>query len=134
MPNLLLLALLPLGTVLAEIPIKGGCVLGQSQAVHGLSPADAEAHIREYARLYVKSYSSYKREERDVRRKTSDYLELEGWTQADVVGFTHEQRELLYISVASELAVGKIDSSELPGYVVAIEGKIDEIEVELGCE
>ena len=61
-------------------------------------------------------------------------MELDKWTQDDVVGFTLEQRRLLLISIAGELAVGKIDSSELPGYIIAIDRKIDEIEVELGCE
>ena len=117
----------------ADVPIKDDCVLGQSQLIHGLSPADAEARIKQYARLYVENYSSYKRGERDTRRQMNGYLGLDVWTQDDIVGFTRQQRELLFISIAGELAVGKIDTSELPGYVVAIERKIHEIEVELGC-
>lgn len=117
----------------ADIPIRGGCVLGESQLAHGLSAADAEARIIQYARQYVQSFASYNNQKRDARRKASDYLELKAWTQDDVTGFTRQQRELLYISVAGELATGKIDTSELPGYVAAIDAKIREIEVELGC-
>ena len=128
-PLTLLLAL-PAG---ADIPIKDGCTQGASQLAHGLSATAAEARIREYARLYVGSYSSYNRQKSDIRRKTNRYLELDEWTQSDIIGFTGQQRELLYISVAGELAVGRIDTSELPGYVVAIDRKIHDIEVELGC-
>ena len=118
----------------AEIQIKGGCVLGRSQSAHGLSAANAETRIRQYARRYVESFSSFNREKRDIRRRANAYMELDKWTQDDVVGFTLEQRRLLLISISAELAVGKIDSSELPGYIIAIDRKIDEIEVELGCE
>lgn len=118
----------------ADIPVKGGCVLGESQLAHGLSAKEAQSRIIQYARLYVQSYASYNREKSDARRRASDYLELDGWTQADIIGFTRRQRELLYISVGGELAVGKLDSSELPGYVAAIDQKIQDIEVELGCQ
>jgi len=118
----------------ADIPIEGGCVLGESQLVHGVPASEAQARIVGYARLYVQSYASYNREKSDARRKASAYLELKAWTQDDIIGFTRRQRELLYISVGGELATGKIDSSELPGYVAAIDQKIQDIEVELGCE
>jgi len=118
----------------ADIPVEGGCVLGESQLAHGLPAGEAQARIVSYARLYVQSYASYNREKSDARRKASDYLELKEWTQADIVGFTRRQRELLYISVGGELATGKIDASELPGYIAAIDQKIQDIEVELGCQ
>lgn len=118
----------------ADIPIEGGCVLGESQLAHGLPAGEAQVRIVSYARLYVQSYASYNREKSDARRKASDYLELKEWTQADIVGFTRRQRELLYISVGGELATGKIDASELPGYIAAIDQKIQDIEVELGCQ
>ncbi|NND37843.1 MAG: hypothetical protein HKN81_11995 [Gammaproteobacteria bacterium] len=118
----------------AEIPIKGGCVVGESQVVHGLPAAEAQARIIQYARQYVQSYASYNNQKRSARRKASDYLELKAWTQEDIVGFTRRQRELLYISVAGELATGRIDTSALPGYVAAIDQKIQDIEIELGCE
>jgi len=117
----------------AGIPIDGGCVLGESQAAHGLSTADAQERIKQYARLYVQSYRSYNRQKSDTRRQANDYMELDGWTQNEIIGFTRLQRELLYISVGGDVAVGKIDTDELPGYVVAIDRKIQEIEVELGC-
>jgi len=131
---LFLLAALPGLVTGADIPVKGGCVLGESQLAHGLSATEAQARMIHYARLYVQSYASYNREKSDARRKASDYLELDGWTQADIIGFTRRQRELLFISVGGELATGKIDSSELPGYVAAIDQKIQDIEVELGCQ
>jgi hypothetical protein len=118
----------------ADIPVDGGCALGESQLAHGLSAADSETRIKQYARLYVQSYRSYNRQKSDTRRQANDYMELDAWTQNEIIGFTRLQRELLYISVGGELAVGKIDSSELPGYVAAIDQKIREIEVELGCQ
>jgi hypothetical protein len=130
----ILLLLIPLTSFAADIPIKGGCVLGESQIAHGLSEADAQQAMIKYARLYVQNYKSYVDQKRDVRRSASDFLELKGWTQQDIIGFTRQQRELLYISVAGELAVGKVSTDELPGYVAAIDDKIREIEVELGCD
>ena len=50
-----------------------------------------------------------------------------------MIGFTREQRELLYIAIGGELAQGKIDASSLPGYVNAIDRKMFELEAELGC-
>lgn len=131
---LLLLLFMPVLAAGADIPIKGGCVLGESQLAHGMSGTDAQARIIQYARRYVQSYASYNDQKRDIRRKASDYLELKAWTQKDIIGFTRQQRELLYISVAGELATGKIDMSELSGYVAAIDQKINDIEVELGCD
>lgn len=125
--------LLPGVVFAADIPIKGGCVVGESQVAHGLPAAEAQARIIQYARQYVQSYASYNNQKRDTRRKASDYLELKAWTQEDIVGFTRRQRELLYISVAGELATGRIDTSALPGYVAAIDQKIQDIEIELGC-
>ena len=98
-----------------------------------ISAADAEGRIRSYARRYIESYSGYKRHERDIRRKAYSYMELKGWTQEDVIGFTREQRELLYIAIGGELAQGKIDADVLPGYANAIERKMFELEAELGC-
>ena len=116
-----------------QIPIEGVCTVGASQQAHAVSAADAEGRIRAYARRYIESYSGYKRHERDVRRKAYSYMELNGWSQNDVIGFTREQRELLYIAIGGELAQGKIDASALPGYVNAIERKMVELETELGC-
>jgi hypothetical protein len=118
----------------AAIPVKGGCVVGKSQEIHGLSAADAEARIRGYARLYVENYMGFKGAERDSRSKSYSYMELKYWKQEDILGFTREQRELLYISVGGELGAGKISAADLPGYVEAINRKIIDIELELGCE
>jgi hypothetical protein len=128
------LLLIPLTAWAADIPIKGGCVLGESQLAHGVSSDEAQQTMITYARLYVQNYKSYIDQKRDVRRKASDFMELKGWTQHDIIGFTRQQRELLYISVAGELAVGKVSVDELPGYVTAIDDKIREIEEELGCD
>jgi hypothetical protein len=130
---MLIAGLLLLSAAFGQIPIDGGCTVGASQQAHAVSAADAEARIRGYARRYIESYSGYKRHERDIRRKAYSYMELKGWSQDDVIGFTREQRELLYIAIGGELAQGKIDSSAVPGYVNAIERKMAELEVELGC-
>lgn len=130
---LLLWSLLPLTVSATDIPVKGGCSLGQSHAVHGLPPAEATAKIRQYARLYVESYTAFKSEERRRFKLSRNYMELRQWTQEDVVGFTAEQRELLYISVGGELGLGKISIEQLPGYIEAIDRKISDIEIELGC-
>jgi hypothetical protein len=60
-------------------------------------------------------------------------MEIKEWTQADVLGFTFDQRELLYISVGGELGLGRIDVTDLPGYVQSIERKIYDLEIEMGC-
>lgn len=109
-------------------------MLGESQLAHGLSPPDAESRIRHYARLYVKKYASYKNYERSQRKKTYAYMEMDEWTQAEVIGFTREQREFMYISVGGELATGRVTEAQLEGYAAAIERKLYEIELELGCE
>jgi len=130
----LVASLLWVNFAVAQIPIKGGCTVGASQQAHGISAAEAQERIKNYARRYVESYSTYKRYERDSRRKAYSYMELDHWTQDEVIGFTRDQRELLYISVGSELAQGMIDGSEIPGYVNAVEKKVFELEMELGCE
>ena len=117
----------------ADIPIKGGCIIGESQVAHGMAPAEAQQRIIDYAREYVQNYSAYSNNKIETRRQTADFLERKKWTQEDVVGFTRKQRELLYISIAGELATGKIDRGDLPAYVEAIDRKIREIEVDLGC-
>jgi hypothetical protein len=127
-------ALLVTAAIAENPPVEGGCTLGESQLVHGLSPADAEARIRHYARMYVKKFTSYKNYERSQRQKTYAYMELDEWTRKEVIGFTREQREFMYISVGGELATGRVTESQLPGYAAAIERKLYEIEVELGCE
>jgi len=130
----LIASILWLNSAIAQIPIKGGCTVGASEQAHGISAAEAEARIKNYARRYIESYSTYKRNEREMRRKAYSYMELDHWTQDEVIGFTRDQRELLYISVGSELAQGMIDGSEIPGYVNAVEKKVFELEMELGCE
>jgi hypothetical protein len=115
-------------------PVEGGCMLGESQLAHGLSPADAELRIRRYARMYVKKFASYKNYERSQRKRTYAYMEMDEWTQAEVIGFTREQREFMYISVGGELATGRVTGEQLPGYASAIERKLYEIELELGCD
>jgi hypothetical protein len=130
----LLFAAWPPSAVAAEIPVDGGCVIGASEQAHGLSTEEASARIVQYARRYVQNYASWNRTKIDARRRASDYLELKKWTQDDVVGFTRYQRELLYIRVAGELATGRIDTGDLPGYVAAIDNQILDIEIELGCD
>jgi hypothetical protein len=131
---ILLSGLLLVAQASAEIPVKGGCEVGKSQEMHGLSTADAEARIRSYARLYVENYMAFKGAERDRRSKSYDYMGLKYWKQEDIIGFTREQRELLYISIGGELGAGKISAADLPDYVEAIARKIIDIELELGCE
>jgi len=132
----LLIVLILVSTIssAADIPIKGGCELGRSEAEHGLSLAEAEARIKQYAQLYVESYATFKGEERRRFSQSRSYMEQKKWSQDDVIGFTREQRELLYISVGGELGLGKIDVKDLPGYVNAIDRKIVDIEIELGCD
>ena len=129
----LVLAVCTSTAMAADIPIKDGCVVGMSQAAHGLSAAAAERRIRDYANLYNRDYSNYKGQERAARSQAYSFMELKAWTQNEVTAFTRQQRELLYISVGGELALGRIDTSALPGYVAAIEQKITDLEVELGC-
>lgn len=131
---ILLLGLLFATSASANPPVKGGCMLGGSQAAHGLSVAEAEARIKRYARLYLDNYTSYKNQQRVQQKKAYSYLELDRWTQDDVIGFTREQREFMYISIGAELAAGKVHTSQLAGYAAAIDQKIFDIEVELDCD
>jgi len=120
--------------VAAEIPVKGGCVIGHGRTPGSPGADDAIKTMRSYAALYRNSYRTYKGEERRVRRAMSDLLELKHWTQSEVLQFGIHQRELLYIGVAADLAIGRVSDSELPAYAASIERKIIEIETELGCE
>ncbi|MCP4001939.1 MAG: hypothetical protein GY727_13605 [Gammaproteobacteria bacterium] len=131
---MLLFGLLFTATAFSNPPVEGGCVLGESQIVHGLSSEEAQARIRKYARLYVQNYASYKSQERAQGQKAYKYMELEEWTQKEVVGFTREQREFMYMSIGAELATGRVSTNQLPGYAAAIERKLFDIEVELDCE
>ena len=115
-------------------PIKGGCLLGESQREHGLPPQNAEAVIRSYARMYVRDYTGYRREERERRSAAYVYLEKKKWTQEEVIGYTREQREYMYISIGGELAAGRIEADQIPGYVRAVDRQILDMEIELGCE
>ena len=51
-------------TASADIPVKGGCVIGTGQPPATENPV---AKIVDYARLYRDSYMSFKNEERRVR-------------------------------------------------------------------
>ena len=64
-----------------------------------------------------------------VQEDGKSFVEIE----EEVLGFIYQQRELLYISVGGELALGRIDTDALPGYVAAIEQKVTDLEIELGC-
>lgn len=124
------LALLVVGaSSLADIPVKGGCVIGMGQPPVK-NPVDL---IIDYAQLYRSSYGRFKAEERRVRSVISDLLEAKYWTQDQVTRFAIQQRELLYIGIASDLAVGRVDRGELPAYVESVDEKIREIELQLGC-
>ena len=128
---ILLLAATAAFTVRGDIPVKGGCVMGTGQPLPSENPI---AKIVDYARLYRESYMQYKNEERRVRDEISDLMAAKYWTQAEVTGFTIQQRELLYIGVASDLAIGRISQEQLPAYVDSIDRKIIDIELELGCQ
>lgn len=121
-------------TAFADEHIKGGCVIGESAIAHGRSDADAITDIRSYAKLYVNNFQKYRKTERNVRVAINELLELEQWTQADIVTFTKQQRELLYMSVGGQLATGRITTDELPEYARTIHQRITDIEVELGCD
>jgi hypothetical protein len=60
------LALVALATNAESPPVKGGCMLGESQRAHGFSQADAIERMKGYARLYVKDYGSFRREEKSA--------------------------------------------------------------------
>ena len=114
--------------------IKGTCVIGESAMTHGRSDSQAVADIRSYAQMYVSNFQKYRNSERSVRAAINELLELEQWTQADIVVFTKQQRSLLYLSVGKQLATGRITADELPGYARTIRERITDIEVELGCD
>jgi len=118
----------------ADERIKGGCVIGESAMTHGRSDSQAVADIRSYAQMYVSNFQKYRNTERSVRAAINELLELEQWTQADIVVFTKQQRSLLYLSVGKQLATGRITADELPGYARTIRERITDIEVELGCD
>ena len=114
--------------------ILGGCTIGASDAAHGLSDSQAVAEIRQYANLYVSNFQKFRKTERAMRKDINKLIELEQWTQADIVSFTKQQRELLYLSIGMEVANGRITVDELPKYARTIRQKITDIEIELGCD
>ncbi len=118
----------------ADEHIKGGCVIGESAIAHGRPDSQAEADIRRYAHLYVSNFQKFRKNERSVRAAINELLELEQWTQADIIEFTRQQRELLYLSVGMQLATGRITTDELPEFARTIRQKITDIEVGLGCD
>jgi len=128
------LTLLALATNAESPPVKGGCLLGESQRAHGLSQADAIERMKSYARLYVKDYSSFRTEERRSKTGAYEYLKLKKWKQAEVISFTGEQRKFMYITVGGELAAGRATIEQLPGYAASIDQQIFDLELELGCE
>jgi hypothetical protein len=128
------LALAALATNAENPPVKGGCLLGESQRAHGLSQADAIERMKSYARLYVKDYGSFRRAERRSKTSAYEYLKLKKWKQAEVIGFTGEQRKFMYITVGGELAAGRATVEQLPGYAASIDQQIFNLELELGCE
>jgi len=121
-------------TVLGNEHIKGGCVIGESAIEHGRTDSEAVADMQRYAQQYVSSFQKFRKAERSLRAAISELLELEQWTQADIVAFTKQQRELLYLSVGMQLATGRVTADELPEYARTIRQKITDIEVELGCD
>jgi len=114
--------------------IKGGCLVGESALAHGRTDAQAVADMRQYAQLYVKNFRKFREAERDLRSAIRELIELDQWTQADIVEFTRQQRELLYLSVGRQLATGRTTAGELPGYARTIRQKITDIEVGLDCD
>jgi hypothetical protein len=120
--------------VLADGHIKGGCVIGESAAAHGRTDQEAVTDIRRYAQLYAGNFQKFRKTERGIRASINALLELEQWTQADIISFTRQQRELLYLSIGSQIATGRMTTDELPGYASAIRQKITDIEIEFGCE
>lgn len=125
---------LTMSAVFGDEHIKGGCIIGESAVAHGRPDPQAVADIRRYAQLYVSNFQKYRKTERSVRAAINELLELEQWTQADIVAFTKQQRELLYLSVGMQLATGRVTTDELAEYARTIRQKITDIEVELGCD
>ena len=118
----------------AEGHIRGGCVIGESAIAHGRTDPEAVADIRRYAQLYASNFQRFRKTERSIRKEINELLELEQWAQADIISFTKQQRELLYLSVGAQLATGRITADELPGYAGTIRQKITDIEIGLGCD
>lgn len=118
----------------ADGHIRGGCVIGESAIAHSRTNPEAVMDIRRYAQLYVSNFQKFRKTERGLRSKINELLALEQWAQADVIAFTKQQRELLYLSVGSQLATGRITADELPEYAALIRQKIADIEIELGCD
>ncbi len=125
---------LSMASSVADERIKDGCVIGESAIVHGRSESQAVADMRRYAQLYVSNFQRYRKTERSVRAQINALLELEQWTQADIVMFTKQQRELLYLSIGMQLATGRITADELSGYAGSVRQRIADIEIELGCD
>jgi len=118
----------------ADERIKDGCVIGESAMAHGRSEPQAIADIQRYGQLYVSNFQRYRKTERSVRAQINALLELEQWTQADIVMFTKQQRELLYLSIGMQLANGRITADELPEYARSVRQRVADIEIELGCD
>jgi len=119
---------------LADERIDGDCIVGESAIAHGRPDPQAVADIQSYAQLYVSNFQKYRKTERNVREQINALLKLEQWTQDDIVSFTKQQRELLYLSVGKQLATGRITADELPAYASTIRQRITDIEVELDCD
>ena len=132
--GLLAAVLLVAGSLQAAIPVKGGCLIGASNLDHAGTKAEAIQKIRGYALKYAQGYSGFATEERRTRTAISELMDMDSWTQKEVIAFTAQQRQLLYISVANQLANSRISDSELPEYVDLINRKIQQLEVELGCQ
>lgn len=126
--------LLVMSNTFADGHIRGGCVIGESAIAHGRTDPEAVTDIRRYAQLYAGNFQKFRKTERGIRAAINKLLELEQWTQADIISFTKQQRELLYLSIGSQLATGRITVDELPGYAGSIRQKITDIEIELGCD
>ena len=125
---------LVMSNAIADGHISGGCVIGESAVAHGRTDPEAVTDIRRYAQLYTVNFQKFRKTERGIRAAINELLELEQWTQADIISFTKQQRELLYLSIGSQLATGRITVDELPGYAGSIRQKITDIEIELGCD
>jgi hypothetical protein len=132
--GLLAAVLLIAGSVQAAIPVKGGCLIGASNLDHAGTKAEAIQRIRGYALKYAQGYRGFATEERRIRAAISELMDMDSWTQKEVIAFTAQQRKLLYISVASQLANSRIMDAELPAYVDLINKQIQQQEVDLGCQ
>ena len=131
---IVLLLLLGAAPVYGQFSIEGGCLIGARAMNGNKPPAEPIDAIKQYTSRYRKNYKAIKQEERRVRSVIAGLWELDVWTQKEVVQFTEQQRKLLYISVAGQLANGQISDSELPAYAASINERITELEVQLGCK